>query len=95
MHLIAYRKSQQNLAAVDPWTLVHLGIGLGIGLMGIAAGPALAGAVLYEVAEKPFERAGFGKTIFNVSKPETGLNSVVDVAVFMVGVKLGHAWNKT
>jgi 1,4-dihydroxy-2-naphthoate octaprenyltransferase len=95
LQLIAYRKSDQNLSAVDPWTLVHLGIGLGIGLMGIGTLPALAGAVLYEVGEKPLEEAGFGKTLFNVSKPETRINSAVDVAVFMVGVKLGHAWNRS
>ena len=93
--LIAWKKSQQNRALVDPWTLVHFSVGLAVGLMGIGMTEALVGAVLYEVAEHPFSRAGFGKTLFNVSKPESFGNAVVDVGVFAVGVRAGHRWNAT
>ena len=93
--LIAFRKSQQNQALLDPWSVVHFGVGLAVGLMGIRMKPAVVGAVLYEFAEAPFEKAGFGKTIFNVSKPETVGNAVLDVLVFALGVRAGHRFNAT
>ena len=51
--LIAQNKEDQNLALIDPWTVVHFAAGLAAGLMGFSAGAALTGAVLYEVAEAP------------------------------------------
>ena len=93
--LIATRKSQQNLAVADTWTLVHAGVGLAVGLMGFSMPAAFVGAVAYEFIEKPLEKAEFGKNLFNVSKPETPANQVLDVAVFMLAVAAGRAWNKT
>ena len=95
MKLVALSKRDQNLALADPWTLVHAGAGLAVGLMGFGLGAALVGAVAYELLEGPLERAEFGKNLFNVSKPETMGNQVVDVGVFMLAVAAGHAWNKT
>lgn len=93
--LIAWKKSQQNKALLDPWSVVHFGVGLAVGLMGIRMKPALVGAVLYEFAEAPLERAEFGKNLFNVSKPETMGNAVLDVVVFALGVRAGHRFNAT
>ena len=95
MRLIATRKSEQNEALADPWTLVHAGTGLAVGLMGFGLGAALLGALAYELIEGPLERADFGKNLFNVSKPEVLGNQVVDVGVFMLAVAAGRAWNKT
>ena len=95
MIIVATKKSEQNLALLDPWSAVHFGTGLAVGLMGISTGAAIAGAVLYELAERPFEAAGFGKTIFNVSKPETTGNAVADVLIFALGLRAGQKWNRS
>ena len=95
MRLIATEKSPQNEAGFDPWSAVHAGVGLAVGLMGFGPGHALVGAVLYELLERPLESAGFGKNLFNVSKPENVANSIADVAVFMVGVEAGRRWNRS
>ena len=95
MDLIAWKKSQQNSSLLDPWSLVHFSTGLAVGLMGIGMGPAITGAVLYELAERPFEKADFGKNFFNVSKPESPANSVVDVLVYSIGVLAGHRFNRS
>ena len=93
MRLVARNKAEQNLAAVDPWTVVHAGTGLAVGLMGFSWGAALLGAVAYELLEQPLERAEFGKSLFNVSKPENRANQLVDVFVFMAGFRAGQSWN--
>ena len=95
MKLVATRKKDQNVAVIDPWTAVHAGMGLAIGLVGIPMHWALAGSVAYEFLERPFEAAGFGKTFFNVSKPENISNQILDVVVFMSAFELGRRWNKT
>ena len=93
--IFALTKADQNLALVDPWTLVHAGIGLAVGLMGFSAGTALIGAIAYELLEGPLERADFGKNLFNVSRPESAGNQVVDVIVFMAAASAGAKWNLT
>ena len=93
--LVATRKSDQNLALIDPWTLVHAAVGLAAGLMGFSTTAAIGGAVAYEFLERPLERAEFGKNLFNVSKPETVGNQVVDVIAFALGHAAGQAWNQT
>jgi len=95
VRLIATSKGEQNEALADPWTLVHAGAGLAVGLMGFSFRAALLGALAYELLEGPLERAEFGKNLFNVSKPESLGNQTVDVAVFMLAVTAGRAWNKT
>ena len=86
--------ADQNLAPVDPWTLVHAGAGLAVGLMGLPLGVAFAGAVAYEALEGPFERAEFGREFFNVSRPESPGNQVADLVVFMLAAVAGRAWNE-
>lgn len=93
--ILARTKSDQNQALLDPWTLVHAGVGLAVGLMGFSPGAALVGAIAYEALERPLEDAQFGKNLFNVSKPETRGNQVVDVVVFMAAMLAGQAWNRT
>ncbi len=80
---------------MDPWTFVHAGTGLALGLLGVGFYKALAAAVAYEVVEAQVEADPKGLAFFQVSAPETTANQVVDVAVFALGVHLGHRWNKT
>lgn len=95
MKLVATRKADQNLAALDPWTVVHFGIGLALGLMEIPARYALGMAVAYEVAEQFVEREEWGQELFETSRPETTVNAVFDVLVFGAGVWLGGRWNRS
>ena len=95
MILVATRKTEQNEALLDPWSAVHAGMGLAVGLMGFGLGAAFLGAVAYELLERPLESAEFGRNLFNVSKPEHKANAVADVVVFMVGVEAGRRWNRS
>ena len=95
MKLVATRKADQNNALIDPWTAVHAGIGLAVGLVDIPRSWALAASVAYEFLEIPFERANFGRTFFNVSRPENFANQVVDVVVFMTAFEAGRRWNQS
>mgnify|MGYP003133184904 CR=1 FL=1 len=90
--ILAKSKQDQNRALIDPWTLVHAGTGLAVGLMGFSMSAALLGAVAYEVLERPLEKLDFGKNLFSVRKPESAKNQVFDVAVFVLGAAAGRAW---
>ena len=85
LRVLARKKSEQNAAVVDPWTLVHLSTGLALGLMNIPYGRSLAAAAAYEVVEQFVQRGERGQTLFKVSGPEVPLNAVADVAVFSLG----------
>lgn len=95
MKVLATNKAEQNLAAIDPWTAVHLSAGLALGLMDVPLARSLLGAVAYEVIEQAFERQDVGRQLFRTSGPEVLHNVVVDVAVFVVGHALGQEWNAT
>jgi len=92
---MATRKDEQNLAALDPWTLVHLGAGLALGLMAVPRSTALGAAIGYEVVEQFVERSQPGREFFNTKHAERPANAIVDVAVFAVGYWLGGVWNRT
>lgn len=95
MKIIAREKAEQNEAAVDPWTAVHLGSGLALGLMDVPLPWALAASVAYEVVEQVAERREWGKTLFRTSGPETAPNAAVDLVALVIGHRLGAAWNRT
>lgn len=95
MKIIATRKEEQNVAAVDPWTAVHLASGLALGLMDVPFRFSLGAATGYEVAEQVFERRKWGQELFETSGPETLPNAFVDLAVFALGHYLGTRWNRT
>lgn len=95
MHLLAERKPEQNRAAVDPWTVVHFAAGLAFGLMDVRLRWAVVSSVAYEVAEQVFERQEWGKELFKTSGPEILPNALVDVAVLVLGHRLGAAWNRS
>ncbi len=95
MNLIARRKSEQNHAVLDPWTVVHLGVGLAAGLMDFRFAPAMTAAVGYEFIEHTFEDTEAGRNLFKTSGPEIIPNAVVDVVVFGLGWWLGRKWNRT
>ena len=95
MKLIASRKREQNRAAVDPWTLVHLAAGLALGLMDVPLRCATAASVTYDLAEQVFERFDRGKDLFETHGPESLPNALVDSAAFLTGHRLGRIWNET
>lgn len=95
MNIIATHKAQQNRAAVDPWTAVHLSAGLAFGLMDIPLRGALGASVAYELAEQIFERHEWGKAFFKTHGPESVPNAIVDSIVFYAGHRLGRMWNRT
>lgn len=95
MKIIATQKSDQNRAAVDPWTMVHLSAGLALGLMKVPRRWACAASIAYELAEQVFERQAWGKELFEVSGPESLPNALADSAAFLAGYRLGRMWNET
>lgn len=92
--IVATRKSEQNKALIDPWTVVHFGAGLAAGMMDIGFVPAVGAAVGYEFAEHAFEDSGAGQRLFQTSGPETTGNAVVDVIVFAAAWYIGRRWNE-
>lgn len=94
MKLIASRKSEQNEAAVDPWTIVHFAAGLALGLMDVRFKHALAASVAYELAEQVFQRYEWGQEFFETSGPETVPNAVLDSVTYAAGHRLGRMWNE-
>lgn len=95
MKILATQKSEQNRAAVDPWTTVHLSMGLALGLMEVPLRWALTASVAYELAEQVFERREWGKELFVTSGPESLPNAVVDSVALLAGHCLGRMWNET
>lgn len=92
MKLLARQKSDQNTAAVDPWTLVHFSSGLALGLMNARPGPVLLAAAAYEIAEQFIERSDAGHKLFSMKGPESHINVLVDLAVLYVGYRAGKRW---
>lgn len=95
MKLVARNKSEQNRAVFDPWTVVHFAAGLAAGLVEAPLRLTLPLAILYEVAENRLEEAEVGQELFDTRGPEVIPNAVVDVAVFVIGDRLGRLWNRT
>lgn len=95
MKIIATEKSQQNRAAVDPWTVVHFASGLALGLVNAPLRWWLPVATAYEVLEQYFERSEAGKEFFDTSGPEMVPNAILDLVVFAAGHRLGKLWNRT
>lgn len=93
MKVIATRKSEQNNAAIDPWTVVHFGFGLAAGLMDFSYTASFLAAAAYEIFEQGLERSEFGQDLFETSGPENFPNVVVDLGVFGLGIWLGKRWN--
>lgn len=95
MRLVARNKSEQEISAIDPWTVVHFGSGLAMGLLDLSFGTAAALNVGYEVVENVAQRADVGQRFFGVSTPEHPVNALTDIVVVMAGWYLGRRWNET
>ena len=94
MKIVARTRRYQNIAAIDPWTLVHFSTGLALGLMNAPRRATLAASVGYEVLEQGLERSARGRHLFNTKGPESLANVCVDLAVFYVGLRAGKRWLK-
>jgi hypothetical protein len=95
MTIVAFRKSEQNEAALDPWSLVHLACGLAFGLMGYGFKPSMTAAVAFDVVEYGFESTELGRETFGTSGPESMANVAADLGLFGVGWYMGNHWNKS
>lgn len=93
MKWIARSRSEQNRAAIDPWTAVHFSAGLALGLMRAPALWAATAAIAYEVLEQAIERTEAGRELFETTGPESAVNAVTDLAVFAGGYQLGRRWS--
>lgn len=79
-----------NVAPVDGWTAVHVAAGVAAGILRVPLGPALVGAVGYEVVEQAIERTRAGQRFFGSNGPESLANATVDVLVFGLGHAVGR-----
>jgi hypothetical protein len=95
MRIVALRKAHQNVAVLDPWTLVHVGTGLAFGLMDVPVRPAVGAALVYEAVEQLVERHEVGQALFVTERPESLANAAADVAAFALGYWFGARWNRT
>ncbi len=95
MKLLATRKSDQNQAVTDPWTVVHFGAGVALGLIEAPLLPVVLAAIGYELVEQQVERSEWGQRFFVTSGPESAANAVVDVVVLLGGYYLGRRYNQS
>jgi hypothetical protein len=94
MQIVAFHKGEQNDAAFDPWSLVHMASGLALGLMGFSLKQSMVAAVAYDVVEYAFESSEAGQNLFNTSGPESVANVGCDLGLFALGHQLGTHWNE-
>lgn len=95
MKILATNKKEQNQAVLDPWTVVHFGVGLALGLMNAPLRGSLAAAAVYELVEQYVERSEAGQELFETRGPEAISNAIVDLVVLAAGHQLGKMWNDT
>ena len=95
MKIVATSKPEQNRTVADPWTAVHFGAGLALGLVNMPMRWSIAAAVAYEFVEQYVERSEEGKEFFDTTGPEVIPNAILDLAVFAAGHQLGQMWNRS
>jgi hypothetical protein len=97
MKFIATSRDEQNAAVLDPWSVVHLAAGLATSLVGVSPGVGFGAAVAYEALELYGESrpGGTVRKIFLTQGPESVPNIAADLALFALGLSLGHRWIRT
>lgn len=98
MAIVATSRANQNTALFDPWTVVHFSSGLALGLVGVSLPLATVIAVAYEGAEavaRGYSNSARARETFLTEPPESAANVFVDVAVLVVGARLGRAWRES
>lgn len=80
-----------NISPLDGWSLVHAGVGVALGAMGVSRRLAIGGALAYEVVEYAHEYPS-GSRLFGTKRPESISNAVTDVAVFWLGYVAGRRY---
>lgn len=74
----------------DKWTLVHIAAGVLLGKM-TRINPvwAIGGSILYELAEHEYQKDP--ANIFGSTEPESTVNAVTDVTVFIAAYFAGRS----
>ncbi len=75
---------------VDPWTAMHVAVGVLAGGLKVPFLAYLGASVLYEFLEQHIEAQP--TNFFAVSGPETGMNALTDVLVGIGGYAGGRKW---
>lgn len=79
-----------NRAILDPWSLVHAGVGVAAALANINPWLVVAGATAYEVFEFQLEYPR-GSELLGTKRPEWALNMTADLVVLFgafIGTRL-------
>lgn len=87
--IVAEVVEEQNVALIDSWTPVHVGVGVGAGLLGINSGLFALGLIAYEVIEYTSEYPD-GNWLFASKRPESLGNATTDVVAGLVGYYAGR-----
>ncbi len=82
-----------NRAFFDAFSLVHLGLGIGLALFGLGLGPTLAVAAGWEVAERALKAWVPGAFLY--PSQDTWANSAGDLAAAALGWLVTQAWRLT
>lgn len=95
MRVIARDRSEQNQAMLDPWSIVHFGVGIAAGLVDLPLRAVLPLAIIYEIVEQELESRDVGQDLLETRGPESIPNAVADVLVFALGHELARRWTQT
>ncbi len=82
-HQVVAVSGQINHPLLDPFSLVHFGVGLGLGIFGFGLLPSIGIAVLWEVAEHLLKNCLPHAFVF--PSQDTLVNAVGDVLATVVG----------
>ena len=77
-----------NQAPLDRYTLVHAGVGYGVGRLGINWRLAVYLAVMFELVEDELKKAR--PEFFPEPTPDSTINKITDIGAFMAGYAVGH-----
>ena len=88
MKAIASTRADNGSAVIDPWSAVHFGSGLAVGLASLSFTQTIAIMVLSELSKR--------LVVERIHKEEEEIhNQISDALLFVVGWKAGRMWNDT
>jgi len=85
MQVLARASKDNGVATIDPWTVVHFGSGLAIGLSGLSIPQTLAAITLSGIAKRLVSED------LNIQE-ESAANKIVDIFAIAAGFYVGRSW---